>query len=149
EELARRALREKPGRPDARRLLAQALAGRDQRTQAIEVLDELLRETPNDPGAMVLRGKLALEMGEGDRAISLLEAVRDRDPQRRRSVRAHLVVAYTQAGRAADAARAQREMHALQEAEVLRDALASQPDDPDVQARAGRAWLEAGQTEQG
>ena len=45
--------------------------------------------------------------------------------------------------------RIQRELHALQEAEVLRDALESQPDDPDVQARAGRAWLANGQVKQG
>jgi Flp pilus assembly protein TadD len=149
EELSRRVLQSDPKRFDARSLLAQALRERGRKQQAAELLDELLKEKPTDPTTMMTRGSLAVEMGEYGRAIPLLEGVLLRDPSRQRTARAQLVIAYAQAGRADDARRVQRELHALQEAEVLRDALQSQPDDPDVQARAGRAWLRSGQVKQG
>jgi predicted Zn-dependent protease len=149
EELFRQVLKGRPDRPDVVRLLTQALQARGKNREAADLLDGLLRKRPDDMTVAFGRGVLAVEMDEPDVAIPLLERVRDRDPTRQRPVRAQLVRAYTQAGRTEDARRAQREMHALQEAEVLRDALESQPDDPDVQARAGRAWLEAGQTEKG
>lgn len=146
ERLCRRALSPQPGRRDARRLLAQVLRARGQFTAAGDLLDALLRERPDDPAAMMGRGALYVELHQPEPAIPLLETVVKVDPTRQRPARYQLALAYEQAGRTEDARRVQAELHHLQEAEVLRDALNSQPDNPDVQVRAARAWLADGET---
>lgn len=148
EKRCRELLARQPRRRDARRLLAESLRARGQREEAAAVLDTLLREQPGDTAVMLGRGSLYVEMRDPERAIPLLEAVVRLDPRRQRTGRYQLVLAYEQAGRSADARRVQAELSALQESEVLRDALGSQPNNPDVQARAARAWLAGPQAPQ-
>jgi predicted Zn-dependent protease len=148
EKYCREVLARQAKRRDARRLLADILRAQGERGQAAEVLDGLLSEVPDDAPVMMTRASLYIEAGQAGAAIPLLESVAAR-PGYQRSVRYHLLQAYTQAGRTEDARRVQAEMHALQEAEVLRDALDSQPNNVDLQVRTARAWLAAAQVSQG
>jgi predicted Zn-dependent protease len=146
EQLYRRALEDQPQARDARRMLGHTLQARNRPRQAADLFDELLKEQPDDTRAMLARGILAVEMGEPAVAIPLLERVVQLDPGRQRTTRAQLARAYGQAGRSEDARRVTEELNALQEEEVLRKALDSQPDNPEVQVRFARAWLARGMT---
>jgi predicted Zn-dependent protease len=141
EKECRDVLRREPGRTAATRLLAETLKARGQRDEAARLLDNLLRKHPGDTAAMLGRAVLHLDTGQPQRAIPLLEQVLQLDPRRQRTGRYQLALAYERAGRPADARRVLGELQAMQEAEVLNDALRSQPNNPDVQLRAARALL--------
>lgn len=145
----RAVLKLQPRRRDARRLLAEILRAQGKYDAAAKVLDALLAEKGDDTAVLLGRGSLYVERGEGKKAIPLLEQVLRLDPRRQRTGRYQLVLAYEQAGRAEDVRRVQAELHALQEAEVLSDALGSQPENVEVQVRAARAWLMGPRVAQG
>jgi predicted Zn-dependent protease len=141
ETLCAECLDQEPRWRRARKLRAELWLARGRPEKAAAILDDLLRERGDDFGLMLARAAVHLDMREPERAIPLLEKIVQQDKSRQRTGRHQLALAYEQAGRHADAQRVMREMHQLQESEVLRDALSSRPDDPDVQVRAARAWL--------
>jgi predicted Zn-dependent protease len=83
-------------------------------------------------------------MGEPQRAIELLEEVVRTDPRRQRTGRYHLCLAYERAGRTEDARRVLAEVARMQEAETLRLALPSRPDDLALRVRTAEALVASG-----
>jgi predicted Zn-dependent protease len=144
EKACRAFLAEEPKQTEAIQLLARILQAQGQTEQAAALLDDLLQKDPGNTATLMTRGRLYLDLGQANQAIPLLEQVVNLDPGRQRTGRYLLARAYEQANRHEDAQRVLAELRLLQEAEVLDGVLSSQPDNPDVQLRAARAFLAAG-----
>lgn len=149
EDECRAILGRKPGDRSARSLLAQALRARGDPAGAGAVLDQLLRAEPDFTRAMMSRAILFLESGSPALAIPLLERVIRLDPRRQRTARYQLSLAYERVGRHDDARRVMQEVRRMQEADTLRTAVLSQPDNLALCVRAAEALLENGNTGEG
>ena len=69
-----------PGDRLARRQLAVALLAENRLLEAFEEASELLRADPDDPDGLYVHGVVRLAMGQGRRAIALLDRVVARHP---------------------------------------------------------------------
>lgn len=133
-----------PKHRETRRLLTDVYRAQGKLQQASRLSEELLKEDPASPSAMMMRAILHVDSGEPQQAIPLLKQVLALDPTRQRTARYQLAIAYERAGQPDEARKVQKELHQMQEAEVLRDALTAQPDNLNVLVRAGSALLRSG-----
>lgn len=149
EQLCRECLARQPGDPYLRVLLAEVRRARGDRDGAAAVLDDLLREHPQTTGAQLLRATLYEEAGQSEKAVPLLRDLFDREPRQRRVAGYQLAVALERSGRPDEARGVMAEVRRLQDVEVYREAIKSQPDNLDLQVRLATALLADGHAEDG
>jgi predicted Zn-dependent protease len=94
-------------------------------------------------------GVLYRETGRFDKAIPLLEQVVRRDRRRARPACYQLTMALEQAGRHDEAQRAAAKLRYLQDAQILRELLESQPNDLNLKVRLAEMLLQHGEAEEG
>ncbi|HSB76955.1 MAG TPA: tetratricopeptide repeat protein, partial [Terriglobales bacterium] len=103
-------------RDEARKLLlrtAEGLQARGSKAEAEEVLARVLQLDPRDKQALLMRGAVALQSGDVENAIQMLERVPDLE-QHAEGLRT-LAGAYLQAGRTAEAGPLAKKLFALTE----------------------------------
>jgi tetratricopeptide (TPR) repeat protein len=93
--------------PDVTELRAECLYGLGKTTEAVRILDQLLKDRPDSPRVLMLRAQVHLAAGEAGPAVELLEKAVRLDPQDHAS-RYQLVQAYEALGRRKEAAEQQR-----------------------------------------
>jgi predicted Zn-dependent protease len=114
---------------------------------AVQTLDALLRDFPNDARVMLDRGILYTDTGQPELAVILLRQVFEREPSRQ--VAYPLFLALTKAGRATEAEQIHTELLRLQDVERANDAIKTQPGDPDLHYRQAEGLFQAGHTADG
>lgn len=130
-------------------MLAQALRARGDAAGAAAALDAILKDHPRLTGPLLSRADLFVAAGEPAKAVPLLRAVFENDPQQRRAAGYQLAVALEQAGQAGEAAKVRAEVRRLQDVEIARDAITSRPDDLGLRVRLAEQLLADGHTADG
>lgn len=149
ENFCQAALRDAPGDADLRAMLAEIRRVRGDAAGAAEILDQLLKENPANPRAMLARGNLYLDTGEPEKAVPLLREVLKTDRSRQRTAGAQLVVALERTGQVEEAKRVAADVHKLQDVEVYGEAMKSQPENLEIRVRLAERLLADGHTDEG
>jgi predicted Zn-dependent protease len=142
-------LDKQPGERSLLLLLAEIKRWQGRTAEAEAILERLLAEHPDYVAAQMSAGVLYRETGRFDKAIPLLEQVVRRDRRRARTACYQLTMALEQAGRHDEAQRAAAKLRYLQDAQILRELLESQPNDLDLKVRLAEMLLEHGEVEEG
>jgi predicted Zn-dependent protease len=142
-------LDQQPGERSLLLLLAAIKRGQRRNDEAEAILNRLLAEHPDYVAAQMSAGVLYRETGRFDKAIPLLEQVMRRDPRRARAACYQLAMALEQAGRHDEAQQAATKLRYLQDAQILRELLESQPNDLDLKVRLAEMLLQHGEVEEG
>jgi predicted Zn-dependent protease len=123
-------------------LLAQILHDRLDVPGAEKVLAQLLQEKPAFAPGLLLRGILAFEANDLDRAIPLLRQGRTSDPALRETASYYLSMALARTGQPEESKRMLEEMERLHRAERLRVDSLQEPNNVKLQMEAAEALLE-------
>jgi predicted Zn-dependent protease len=142
-------LDQQPGERGLLLLLAAIKRGQERNDEAEAILNRLLAEHPDYVPAQMAAGVLYRETGRFDKAIPLLEQVLRRDRRRARAACYQLTMALEQAGRHDEAQRAAAKLRYLQDAQILRELLESQPNDLDLKVRLAEMLLKHDEVEEG
>lgn len=149
EEHCRALLKEQPSDRNLRLRLSQIRQNRGDDAGAGQILDELIRENPNDYGALLARGILYDQTGHPDQAIPLLRRVFDEDRSRRRTSGYQLGMALDKVGQNAEAQRVMSEVYRLQDIELATEAIKSQPNNPGLMVQWAEKLIRDGHTADG
>lgn len=149
EQELRLCLKERPSERRLLLLLAEVERGRGRNEEAESVMKQLLAEAPNDPAVLLAAGTLYRETGRAEKAIPLLEQVLRQDPRRARTACYQLTMALEQAGRPEEARRAADKLRVLQDMQILRELLPSQPNNLEVKLRLAELLLTIGEEAEG
>jgi thioredoxin-like negative regulator of GroEL len=147
-----RALQLSPGDRAARFGLAKCLYALGDVPTAVSGLDELIAEGGEDPAALGLRGKIALQADDPKRAAELFKRALSHAPFEG-EILGELAQAMTQLGKEDEAKRYRERQEAadkdLKELEETRKAVAKDPRNADLRYKAGVILLRNGLTEGG
>jgi tetratricopeptide (TPR) repeat protein len=143
EQVCRKYTKRDPTELSIRRLLASSLRNQERLPEALEVLQQLHRQAPDDPGTLVGLGHLYDELGQPEKAIPLLrQAIHD--PKRLRSARYFLALALKHAGHDEEARQFMAEANQIQNAEVLVSESSYYPGHLGLKVKAAQACVELG-----
>jgi tetratricopeptide (TPR) repeat protein len=129
-----------------RSLLAQVYRALGQPQRSADILDELLRQEPQNTRALLARGSLYVELDEAEKAIPLLQQVLALDPQRQGPARYYLSVALARAGRLDEAAHVGAQTRQALDEQLLLDDRKAALQNLELQVRAATALLGRGET---
>jgi predicted Zn-dependent protease len=133
--------------------LAECRDSLGQSAEAAHLMDRVLEEQPHFPPALALRGRLALESGDYEKAeIWLREAVM-RNPSNHRA-RYNLVLSLHHNGKEEEAQRRQQELNQMEDDlkrfnEIVTRDMLLKPNDPSLHFALGEMLLRGGQREEG
>lgn len=146
EQACRRCLARAPSDPWLQYLLAKACHAQGNRTEAVTLLDPVVRAEPGFAEALVLRGVLHREAGEPERAVVLLRQALALKGCPRKDCLYQLGLALAGAGRDDEARRAMAEVQLL----TLQEAVAHDnfPSTPAMRVQIAEAMLEAGKPDE-
>jgi predicted Zn-dependent protease len=149
EELCRAGLREQPEDAGLLAMLAEIRRARGDAAGAAVLFDQILQKQPRNTGALRGRATLYEEAGQPEKAIPLLREVLRLDPRSRRTAGYQLSIDLERVGRTDEAQNVLREVRRLQDVEVFRGAIETQPDNLDLQVRLAKLLLAEGFTQDG
>ena len=149
EEHCRALLKEQPRDRSLRLRLSQIRQNRGDDVGAGQIMDELIRENPNDYGALLARGILYDQTGHSDQAVPLLRRVFDEDRSRRRTSGYQLGMALDKVGQNAEAQRVMNEVYRLQDVELATEAIKSQPNNPGLMVQWAEKLIRDGHSADG
>lgn len=124
-------------------LHAQVKRAEKEFTAAGEILDRILRDAPQDAGALMAKAFLLYDTDQPAQAIPLYRQVLQLDPSRQRTARYHLSLALARVNpNDPEARRLIDEVRHMQDAELLLADSDKQPDNIPLQVRSARAQFE-------
>jgi predicted Zn-dependent protease len=133
--------------------LAECLDGLGQSAEAVRLVDDALARQPEYPAALSLRGQLALQSGQLDKAESWLRRALHRDPMDHRA-RYSLVLCLEQSGQQEEAQQQRRRLQQIEEDlshfnKIVTKEISERPQDPALHCTLGQILLRAGKREEG
>jgi tetratricopeptide (TPR) repeat protein len=133
--------------------LAECLDGLGQSAEAVRLVDDVLARQPEYAAALSLRGQLALQSGQRDKAESWLRRALRRAPMDHRA-RYSLVLCLEQNGQQEEAKQQRRRLQQMEEDlshfnKIVTREIAERPQDPALHCTLGQILLRAGQREEG
>jgi predicted Zn-dependent protease len=146
-----RGLQSHPGDPEYRLIQARLAYLRGDIPEAVALLDGLLAQVPNNPGAALFRATLHLEANQPEQAIPLLRVAvsSEPDPNERQSARYQLSQALNRLGRTEEADAMLGEFQRIKNAERLATDAEQQPNDLEIQTKAAEGLLAVGEDRRG
>lgn len=149
EPLCRAALQAQPNDRALRSLLAEIRRARGDLADAGAILDQLLKDFPGNPPALLARGILHLDLGQPEKAAPLLREVVRTDPTRQRTAGYHLALALERCGEVEEAKRVSSEVRRLQAVATAEEAIKNQPDSLELRTLQGEMLLAEGHAKDG